>query len=177
MEKQVYIGKFREIGTISVIVSKEGVEKIYLGRPPSYMLPHPSLSPQGGGRLRKMFTCRRPADGRGLPFSRPLKNWFKRCLTGRPIKFPLRLVVKGTPFQLAVWNAIKEIPYGETRTYKWIAEKIGRPGASRAVGAACGANPLPLVIPCHRVVASKGLGGFSPGLRLKKKLLRLERII
>jgi O-6-methylguanine DNA methyltransferase len=81
---------------------------------------------------------------------------------------------QGTEFQRRVWRALLDIPRGETRTYKQIAEQIGRPRASRAVGQAVGANPLPIVVPCHRVVARNGLGGFGGGLPMKKRLLRLE---
>jgi len=82
--------------------------------------------------------------------------------------------LEGTDFQKAVWNALKKIPRGQTRTYGEIAAAIGRPGAVRAVGTACGANPVPLFIPCHRVVAKNGLGGFGSGLPWKKLLLELE---
>ncbi|NLY88291.1 MAG: methylated-DNA--[protein]-cysteine S-methyltransferase [Firmicutes bacterium] len=92
----------------------------------------------------------------------------------RDLVFPYR--VEGTDFQQRVWRALTEIPYGETRTYKEIAAATGSPGAARAVGQACGANPLPLLIPCHRVVATGGLGGFGGGEQLKKYLLRLEGV-
>lgn len=83
---------------------------------------------------------------------------------------------KGTPFQQEVWKAIARIPFGETRSYLEIAKDIGRPRSSRAVGQACGRNPLPLFVPCHRVTASRGkLGGFGGGLAIKKALLELER--
>jgi methylated-DNA-[protein]-cysteine S-methyltransferase len=81
---------------------------------------------------------------------------------------------QGTEFQRRVWRALLDIPRGETRTYKQVAEQIGRPGAARAVGQAVGANPMPIVVPCHRVIAQNGLGGFGGGLPLKKRLLRLE---
>ncbi len=80
----------------------------------------------------------------------------------------------GTDFQRAVWRALTRIPLGETRTYSQIAVAIGRPRAVRAVGTACGANPIPLFIPCHRVVAANGLGGFSGGLAWKRRLLAAE---
>lgn len=80
----------------------------------------------------------------------------------------------GTEFQQAVWKALRKIPRGQTRTYGEIAAAIGRPNAVRAVGTACGANPLPLFIPCHRVVAQNGLGGFGSGLPWKEMLLKLE---
>lgn len=83
-------------------------------------------------------------------------------------------LAQGTPFQRQVWRALLEIPCGETRTYGQVAEQIGRPWAARAVGQAVGANPLPIVVPCHRVVGSGGLGGFGGGLALKKRLLALE---
>lgn len=83
----------------------------------------------------------------------------------------------GTPFQRKVWGALRQIPYGQTRSYAWVAQRIGKPKAARAVGAACGANPIPVIIPCHRVVASDGsLGGYTAGLAWKKKLLRLEGV-
>ena len=85
-------------------------------------------------------------------------------------------LAQGTPFQQAVWRALLEIPCGETRTYKQIAEQIGRPRAARAVGQAVGANPLPIVVPCHRVVAGDGLGGFGGGLAMKRRLLEIEGV-
>ncbi len=80
-----------------------------------------------------------------------------------------------TPFQRRVWETTRLIPYGETRSYLWVANQIGKPGAARAVGQALGSNPLPIIIPCHRVVANDGkLGGFSGGLEMKQRLLRME---
>jgi len=83
--------------------------------------------------------------------------------------------VEGTVFEKLVWNALKEIPYGETRTYKWMAEKIGSPRAFRAVGNALGKNPLPLIFPCHRIIESDGsLGGYTGGTEVKRRLLEIE---
>lgn len=92
-----------------------------------------------------------------------------------PLKLPYDLVA-GTPLQRAVWIAISKIPYGQTTSYTALAEQVGFPRAVRAVASACGANPLPLVIPCHRVIAKDGsLGGFSlGGLEVKERLLSLE---
>ena len=90
-------------------------------------------------------------------------------------EFKLKLDVNGTDFQRNVWNALASIPYGQTWTYGQLAKHIGKPKASRAVGAASGANPLPIIIPCHRVVAAGGkLGGFGGGLEMKNSLLMLE---
>lgn len=89
-------------------------------------------------------------------------------------KFPRPGSSAGTDFQKAVWKELKKIPRGQTRTYGEIAKAMGRPNAARAVGSACGANPVPLFVPCHRVVAQNGLGGFGAGLPWKILLLKNE---
>ena len=92
----------------------------------------------------------------------------------RSFEFPVRLT--GTPFQVAVWEALRTIPYGQTCTYGEVATLIGRPGAARAVGSACHRNPLLIVVPCHRVVGSGGaLTGFACGLESKRLLLKIEQ--
>ena len=97
--------------------------------------------------------------------------------TGELRRFDLPLRLEGTPFQTAVWEALRTIPWGETRTYGEVAALLGRPRSARAVGAACGRNPLPLLVPCHRVIGSHGgLHGFTGGLDLKRALLRIEGI-
>ncbi len=89
-------------------------------------------------------------------------------------KVPVK-IESGTDFQNSVWNEIHQIPYGEVRSYKWIAEQIGRPKAVRAVGNATGSNPITIIIPCHRVVRSNGkLGGYGGGLERKRHFLTLE---
>ena len=97
-------------------------------------------------------------------------------LGGKRRAFELALDLRGTDFQLAVWRALCAIPYGETISYAEQARRVGRPHAARAVGAANGANPIAIVVPCHRVVNADGkLGGYGGGLPLKKRLLALER--
>lgn len=89
--------------------------------------------------------------------------------------FTIPLKANGTQFQQQVWQSLTHIPYGMTRTYKELAETIGKPKASRAVGSACNRNPLPIVIPCHRVIGSSGsLTGYAGGLELKAMLLKME---
>jgi methylated-DNA-[protein]-cysteine S-methyltransferase len=89
--------------------------------------------------------------------------------------FELTLAPEGTPFQLATWRALTTIPYGTTISYVDLARRVGRPAASRAVGAANGRNPLPIVVPCHRVIGKDGsLTGFGGGLAAKRALLELE---
>jgi len=91
-------------------------------------------------------------------------------------RFAQPLAPEGTPFQRKVWNELCGIPYGETISYGELANRIGNPNASRAVGLANGSNPLPIVIPCHRVIGSNGkLTGYGGGLPIKEKLLALER--
>jgi methylated-DNA-[protein]-cysteine S-methyltransferase len=81
-----------------------------------------------------------------------------------------------TEFERAVWETARKIPYGQTRSYGWIAKEMGNPKAARAVGQALGKNPVPIIVPCHRVIAGDGgLGGFSGGLEAKKKMLALEK--
>lgn len=94
--------------------------------------------------------------------------------SGRRKAFSLPLAPKGTGFQKIVWRALTGIPYGETRTYAQLAAGISNPRACRAVGGANGRNPIPVIIPCHRVVAANGLGGFSAGREKKIFLLALE---
>ena len=103
---------------------------------------------------------------------RQLKEYF----AGRRTDFDLPLAPQGTEFQRDVWRRLQEIPYGETISYGELAKRIGNPKASRAVGAANGSNPIPIVIPCHRVLAKAGLGGYSGsgGLETKQALLTLE---
>lgn len=103
---------------------------------------------------------------------RQLRAYF----AGELENFDLPLAPQGTPFQLSVWNRLCEIPYGETISYGELARRLGNPNASRAVGLANGSNPIPIVIPCHRVIGSNGkLTGYGGGLPIKEKLLALER--
>lgn len=94
---------------------------------------------------------------------------------GKRKQFTLPLDLYGTPFQLAVWNALCDIPFGQTRAYSDIANQIKKPKAVRAVGAAIGANPVLIVVPCHRVIGKNGaLTGFRCGMEMKKTLLQIE---
>ncbi|MGH9423590.1 MAG: methylated-DNA--[protein]-cysteine S-methyltransferase [Thermoanaerobaculia bacterium] len=106
---------------------------------------------------------------------RVVANQLREYFAGERQAFDLPLAPCGTEFQQAVWKALLEIPYGETTTYSTIAGKIGRPAAVRAVGAANGANPIPIIIPCHRVIGANGsLTGFGGGLDVKRRLLSME---
>lgn len=85
---------------------------------------------------------------------------------------------RGTVFQRRVWRILQTIPFGQTRTYTWVARRVGKPRAARAVGQACGVNPTPVIVPCHRVVAADGSwGGFAAGLVWKRRLLQHEQAV
>lgn len=112
---------------------------------------------------------------KACPLARAAEKQVREYFAGKRTRFDLPLEPRGTGFERTVWNALLEIPHGETRTYKQIAEAIGRPTACRAVGRANGRNPISIVIPCHRVVGSNGtLTGYAGGLDRKERLLRLE---
>ena len=114
---------------------------------------------------------REPRD----PFERQVARELSEYFAGTRREFTIPVLTEGTEFQQRVWQQLKQIGYGETLTYGELARIIGSPGASRAVGRANGLNPIPIVIPCHRVVAAGGkLGGYGGGVSLKKKLLELE---
>ena len=106
------------------------------------------------------------------------KNALDRVLSGDlPKKLPPLDLRRGTEFQKSVWRALLNIPPGQTKTYAEVAAEIGTPKATRAVGSACGANPIPVLIPCHRVLATGGkMGGFSAGLEWKRRLLSIEGV-
>ncbi len=107
----------------------------------------------------------------------PLRRLVLSAIAGKPASSSLSLDVRGTEFQRAVWRELRRIPSGATRSYADIAKAIGRPKATRAVANACGANNLPVVIPCHRVIAKDGtIGGYTGGLRIKRALLEAEGV-
>lgn len=100
----------------------------------------------------------------------------EQYFAGERTEFDLELDPAGTPFERRVWDELRAIPYGETTSYAEIARRIGRPGASRAVGRANGRNPIAVIVPCHRVIGSDGsLTGYAGGIEMKRALLDLER--
>ena len=106
---------------------------------------------------------------------RQVASELREYLAGVRSRFTFHISPAGTDFERRVWEALQQIPYGATRTYGEIAASLGRPAAARAVGSANHKNPIPIVIPCHRVVAANGgLGGYGGGLELKRNLLDLE---
>ncbi len=119
----------------------------------------------------------RPADSwiaAATPFRAAIAQ-LHEYFAGERQRFELPLAPRGTEFQRRVWRALTEIPYGKTTSYGELARRIGKPSASRAVGLANGANPLPIIVPCHRVIGADGsLTGFGGGLQIKRKLLALE---
>jgi methylated-DNA-[protein]-cysteine S-methyltransferase len=139
------------------------------------------LAANGGGLCLLGFLAGRRAVSprpewrrKKAPFTetiRQLRGYFRGELT----EFDLPLAPDGTPFQLRVWHALRAIPYGQTISYGQLARRIGQPTAVRAVGLANGANPISIIVPCHRVIGANGsLTGYGGGLAIKRKLLALE---
>ena len=132
-----------------------------------------------GEEIVRLSLPNEPAPGAPegeTPMLRRAREELLEYLDGRRRDFDLPLSPRGTPFQTSCWRALLDIPYGETRTYGQLAAAIGRPRAVRAVGQANHRNPIPILIPCHRVVGADGtLTGYGGGLELKAALLRLER--
>ena len=124
-------------------------------------------------RLKKRFPGEIIRDDRK---NKNVLNQLKKYLKGDLKRFDCKTDFKGTPFQKKVWSALAKIPYGQTRSYKEIAQSIGYPKAFRAVGNANGRNSIPLIIPCHRVIENNGgLGGYGHGIGVKRRLLKLEK--
>ena len=124
-------------------------------------------------RLKKRFSTEAVKDHRR---NKEILLQLRKYLAGQLRRFDFPLDLRGTPFQRRVWMELLKIPYGKTCSYKEIAQAIGHPKAFRAVGNANGSNALPLILPCHRVIASGGgLGGYGHGLKTKKQLLDFER--
>lgn len=141
-----------------IFSSRKGIKKIYLNKKSSQI-------------NTKETTKLQPDDPFMFNVFTELKEYFDMKRT----KFTAPLDIKGTAFQMKVWNELMKIPFGKTVPYKAIAEGIGNPKAVRAVGRANGANPVPVIIPCHRVIANDGkLGGYSAGEGIKEKLLEIE---
>jgi methylated-DNA-[protein]-cysteine S-methyltransferase len=127
---------------------------------------------EDGRRRRRLDPAWRRVEPDVLPAAVQLSEYF----AGTRRTFDVRLAPQGTPFQRRVWDAVAAIRYGETRSYGAIAAAIGSPNAVRAVGAANGQNPWPIVVPCHRVIGADGsLTGYGGGLRVKRALLEFER--
>lgn len=145
------------IGKLLLVASERGLSQIWFEGQADRVALEPELR-------EDRATLRQPI--------RQLRAYF----AGELETFDLDLAPEGTPFQQKVWNELLKIPYGETISYGELARRIGNPNASRAVGLANGSNPIPIIIPCHRVIGSNGtLTGYGGGLPIKEKLLALEK--
>lgn len=155
-------------GECFVIATDAGV--CWLGTPGSNM-------DEGVVRTKRWLAVGEVVHDRAFPPLHQAVEQLERYFAGELHLFTCPLDMQGTPFQLAVWQELCRIPYGEKRTYGEIAQTIGRPSASRAVGAANGANPIAIIVPCHRVIGSNGaLTGYGGGLPTKSWLLDLEGV-
>ena len=156
-------------GWIAILASRRGIQRLSLPHSdPSEALSSLEMSEsRAGGELN-------PETLGGL--GHRLELYF----SGERADFPDDLDLKGTDFQKRAWEAARTIPWGETRSYQWIAREMGRPRAARAVGQAMRANPVPIIVPCHRVVGERGdLRGYGgpDGIGMKRELLEMERSI
>lgn len=156
-----------KIGWMGLVGNKKGVQRIFL----------PGLKKE---ELRRRILAEFPEAQEGAAFLGQAKKELREYFSGRRARFDFPLELSGaTPFQKKAYEVMGTIPFGEVRTYRWLAQKIGNPKALRAVGGANAKNRWPLAIPCHRVVGCDGrLTGFSApgGLALKSRLLELEGI-
>ena len=118
---------------------------------------------------------RRDADD-VLPILKETATQLDEYFAGERTEFDLHMELDGTPFQREVWAELARIHYGETISYGELARRVGRPKGPRAVGQANGRNPIPIILPCHRVLASNGIGGYGGGLKVKRALLALEGV-
>jgi methylated-DNA-[protein]-cysteine S-methyltransferase len=162
-ERHHHAGEIR----VAKVSSPIGALLVYAGETGLVALDFPGARPAEGSSLTS-------AKDRGAlqAAAAALEDYFEKR---KPLPRKLIGHRDGTPFQKKVWAAIERIPLGQTRGYGEIAAEIGHPRAARAVGSACGCNPLPLFVPCHRVIASMGkIGGYAGKLDLKRKLLRHE---
>jgi len=126
------------------------------------------------GEMESLFGEVELDEGAFSAFIRDLTRYF----SGEPVSFNHPIRLRGTDFQLKVWKTVKRIPYGETRSYGWVAKTVGRPRAARAVANAMRRNPIALIVPCHRVIRGDGrVAGSGFGRRVREYLLRLEKAI
>ena len=153
------------LGWVGVIASQNGLKKVIL----------PQKSKRALLDQIAQYGCK--PENQDYGSLAVLANRLKRYLSGEPEDFSYKLDLSGTTrFQQIVWQIVRSIPSGETRSYGWVAGQLGLPKAARAVGRAVAENPVPIIIPCHRVVRGDGnLGGFGGGVETKKFLLNLER--
>lgn len=149
-----------DIGPLFLVANEKGLEGIFWKKQTALMV--------------KTLSSKDPATKILIQAKLEIEEY----LEGKRMKFSVSLNPKGTEFQKRVWAQLAKIPYGSTCSYKEIAEKINQAKACRAVGTANGKNPLSLIVPCHRVIASDGtLGGYAGGLKIKAKLLKLEKAL
>ena len=135
-----------------------------------------ALAEENGALVRVEFGIQ-PCCGGDTPLLREAEGQLIAYFEGRLRTFDLPVDLRGTPFQQAVWRALRDIPFGETRSYGEIARAVGNPRASRAVGMANNRNPISIIVPCHRVIGADGsLTGYGGGLDVKRFLLRLEGV-
>lgn len=175
MAKEVRRSLRTPIGTLRVTANEHGVTAIE-------RVSRASSPPRANGAAGGSTSARTNTSARGSSSLRAKRHaelavrQLREYFAGRRTRFSVPLHMEGTEFQQRAWRAMRKIRYGSTVSYAQQAKTIGSPKAVRAVGSANGANPIPIIVPCHRVIASDGsLGGYALGLKMKRFLLELER--
>ena len=164
VSKELHYTTFNtEMGWVAILASPQGLLAV-------------TLPAESDEEARRMLGSRADGAVRSPDWFADSMERFRAYYSGREVIFPENLdLSEATPFRRAVWEKTRLIPYGETRSYSWVARQIGKPEAARAVGQALGRNPLSIIVPCQRVVASDAsLCGFAGGLEIKRRLLQLE---
>jgi O-6-methylguanine DNA methyltransferase len=136
------------------------------------------VTDKGTYEARKMVLSFHPDATESMTPFKTIRTLLDRYLQGREVDFDVEVDISSLgSFTQKVLNELRKIPYGETRSYGWLAKKVGKPGAARAVGQALKRNPVPIIIPCHRIIRDDGtIGGFSMGVNIKERLLALEGV-
>lgn len=159
------------LGTIYIAFTKKGVSRIGLG-----------MNTEKGFVKDLEDDCHIKAKRHKMgltDFKKELRSYFSSSHKVKSFSFRSPLdFLEGTPFEKEVWLEIKKVPYGKVISYKDLAVKVGRPGAARAIGSACRKNPIPILIPCHRIIGNdNSLKGYSSGIKIKRQLLEIEGVL
>jgi len=165
MDEEHFVVYESSIGYIIVVIKNSKVVSL-------------DVTDKGTYEARKMVLSFHPDATESMTPFKTIRTLLDRYLQGREVDFDVEVDISRLgSFTRKVLNELRKIPYGETRSYGWLAKKVGKPGAARAVGQALKRNPIPIIIPCHRIIRDDGtIGGFSMGVNIKERLLALEGV-
>jgi methylated-DNA-[protein]-cysteine S-methyltransferase len=165
MDEEHFVVYESSIGYIIIVIKNSKVVSL-------------DVTDKGTYEARKMVLSFHPDATESMTPFKTIRTLLDRYLQGREVDFDVEVDISRLgSFTRKVLNELRKIPYGETRSYGWLAKKVGKPGAARAVGQALKRNPIPIIIPCHRIIRDDGtIGGFSMGVNIKERLLALEGV-